>query len=210
LPVTAVLLAGGSGKRIGGNKLFLASGGVHLFEITLSNIMNIFERAVVACRPGDRDDLFTLFGPLLRRMNVSVVCDSPSESGPLAGMAAAFALEASEWYFVSGCDMPDVRQSVASLIWSCKNSSGRVIAPWLSGYPEPLHSFYHSDCLSAVKSSLQLGERKITSIFHSMDVTAVPEETLRRLPGYRRSFTNINTPDDLKKWLLWKDPLMYR
>ncbi len=210
MPVTAVLLAGGSGKRIGGNKLFLAYGGVHLFEIALGNILNIFQKAVVACQPSDRNDLFTLFGPILRRMNVSVVCDSPSESGPLAGMAAAFALKASDWYFVSGCDMPDIRQSVASLIWSCKTPSSRVLTPWLGGYPEPLHSFYHADCLSAVESSLEVGERKITSIFQSLDVTAVQEESLQWLPGYRRSFTNINTPDDLKKWLLWKKPLMYR
>jgi molybdopterin-guanine dinucleotide biosynthesis protein A len=71
----------------------------------------------------------------------------------------------------------------------------------LKGFREPLHAFYAVECLPVIEHALKYDVRKVTSFFDSIRVTEVKEESLQDIPGYRKSFMNINTRSQLDAWL---------
>ena len=197
LPASAVILGGGRGRRMGGNKLFLAAGGALLVERVLSRVAPWFSGVLLAVGPDDREPLEKLLAPFRGRWPLRVVVDATPGRGPLEGLAAALEALDSDWAFALGCDMPLVQEAVVRALWNARGPESQVACARLDGFVEPLHAFYSVSCLPAIRRALARGERKIKSFYDEVNVTVVEEESFRCLPGYRRSFSGVNTPEDL-------------
>lgn len=85
------------------------------------------------------------------------------------------------------------------VLWKKGDKKASVIVPLIGGYYEPLHAFYKKDCLPAAKKILRCGRRKVTAFYDDILVSAVEEEKFSHLPGYKRSFENLNSKCDLEK-----------
>jgi molybdopterin-guanine dinucleotide biosynthesis protein A len=105
-----------------------------------------------------------------------------------------------DWIFLAGCDMPGLMESVVRRIWDCSKDDSRAVVPLLDGFREPLHAFYATEILADVEEFLNRGIRKVTSIFEKILPTDVSEDCFRDIPGYRQSFMNINTREQLLAW----------
>jgi molybdopterin-guanine dinucleotide biosynthesis protein A len=197
LPASAVILGGGRGRRMGGNKLFLAVGDTLLIERVLSRITPWFQETLIAVGADDLESLRSLLAPVRERWPVKVVADSAPGRGPLEGLAAAFEAMRTEWAFAIGCDMPLVQEAVMRVLWNARTPQSQVTCARLDGFLEPLHAFYSASCLPAARRALARGERRIKSFFDEIALTVVEEESFRLLPGYRRSFGGVNTPEEL-------------
>jgi molybdopterin-guanine dinucleotide biosynthesis protein A len=202
LAASAVVLGGGQGRRMGGNKLFLSVEGTFLLERILGRLSPLFEELVLAVGPDDEKPLRRLFGSLFDRHSLVVVVDAVPGRGPLEGLASAFRAVTKDWIFAVGCDMPWVQEAVVRAQWSFREPESQVLCARLGGYFEPLHAFYRRDCLNAVEAALERGQRQIKAFYDDVNVTVVDEERLRALPGYGRSFRGFNTPEELAGWLL--------
>lgn len=201
LPASAVILGGGRGRRMGGNKLFLAVGETLLIERVLSRVTPWFRETLIAVGPGDLESLERLLAPVRDRWPVKVVADSAPGRGPLEGLASALEAMRTEWAFAIGCDMPLVQEAVMRLLWNAITPRTQAACARLDGYLEPLHAFYSASCLPAARRALDGGERRIKSFFGEIELTVVEEESFRLLPGYRRSFGGVNTPEELDRLL---------
>lgn len=201
LPASAVVLGGGRGRRMGGNKLFLSAGENLLIERVLSRVMPWFQETLIAVGPDDLEILERLLEPVRGRLSVRIVVDSEPGRGPLEGLAASLEAIENEWAFVIGCDMPLVQEAVMRLLWKARTPQSQVVCARLGGFLEPLHAFYSVSCRAAVRKALASGERRIKSFFDAVALTVVEEESFRFLPGYRRSFRGVNTPDELWRLL---------
>jgi len=201
LPVTAVILAGGEGKRLGRRKPFLDVDGKRMIDIMISRVFPFCREILISCSPRETA-VFEKTGVVkdgLQRID-GIVIDSSRRKGPLEGLFQGMKVATCDWIFLAGCDMPGLMESVVRRIWNCRKDGSRVIVPLLDGYREPLHSFYATRILPDVEDFLNRGIRKVTSLFEKIPPTEVHEDCFRDIPGYRQSFTNINTQEQLLAW----------
>lgn len=198
---SAVILGGGRGKRMGGNKLFLAVDEVFLVHKVIKRLSEWFSKVLIVVSEEDREPFIQTRGKLLETLDLKVIVDKQPGLGPLEGLATSLEHIDTEWAFVTGCDMPSINEAVLRTMWNHKTETGSVICASLDGFIEPLHAFYRKGCISSIRSNLRQGNRKLKSFYKDVDVTRVSEISLRHLPGYRTSFASINTPEELRSWL---------
>mgnify|MGYP000890032686 FL=1 len=196
--VTAVVLAGGRGKRVGQNKALLKMGDVYLLEIVLKNIRAIFDNVLLVVSSIDYDCLMSLYFPILSCYCTDVIVDPVSNQGPLLGLMEGLTRSDSEWTFLLGCDMPFVNGSLVRLIYQERTNTSQAIVPRLNGFLEPLHAFYHRSCLPAAESVFRQDKRKIKDFYPLIDLSVIEERKMSMVKNYKLSFFNINTAEDLK------------
>jgi molybdopterin-guanine dinucleotide biosynthesis protein A len=104
-----------------------------------------------------------------------------------------------DWAFVTACDMPFWEASVVhELMKACSDYD--AIVPVAENKAEPLFSLYRRSCLPAIESCLNRNILKVTGFYplvrvHYLDMTPI----LNKGCISSRSFSNINTPDDLSE-----------
>ena len=206
LPVSAIVLAGGKGRRIGGNKLFLHLGDQAMLEVLLRRLSGWLAETLLVVASGEEHPAQELLKKLHRQDMVRIVSDRHEGLGPLAGLVRGMEEASEHWIFALGCDMPDVNEAVVRLLWHKRTSSGEMggekdaVLARMGGYLEPLHAFYRKACLGRLQKVLCRGKRKISACFSEIDMVVVEEEELAVIPGYRTSFRNLNTPSHLAAW----------
>jgi len=201
IPASAVILGGGSGRRMGGNKLFLAAEGQLLFERILFRLSPLFHKMIISVGPRDREPLEELLKIRYPKENLQIVEDTQQGRGPLEGLASALEYMDTEWAFLIGCDMLQVQQIIVQTMWMARKDESQIICARLKGFLEPLHAFYSVSCLPMIKKNLSSGHRKLKAFYHEVNLTVVEEESLMHLPGYGRSFSDVNTPEELARLL---------
>jgi molybdopterin-guanine dinucleotide biosynthesis protein A len=105
--------------------------------------------------------------------------------------------EVSELCVVVACDMPFV--SADLLAWLVELAEGfDVVMPVNEGQMDPMHAVYRREpCLDAIGRAIARGDKRMISYLGEVRVREVGEAELRARDPDRRSFFNINTPEDL-------------
>lgn len=201
MDAAALVLAGGFGRRAGGGKLFLSFEGDYLIKRVLAKLPPIFRQILVSCKEEDADPFRNMFGDLLPGYDLRIVTDRVEGIGPLEGISAGLHASSYSWVFVLGCDMPMMQEAVVRFMWSRRSRKADAIIARLGGFVEPLHAFYNKRCATAVDEAISRSERKISSFLPAISSRVVEEEDMEHIPGFRRSFFNMNTTDDMKRWL---------
>ena len=191
-PVAAAIIAGGGATRLGGQpKSALVVDGRPIAERLLEALRAAFARVlVVANDPAP----WAAFG-------VEVTPDSPAHrgAGPLAGIHAALAATAGHAGVVCVAgDMPFVAPALLALLRDHAPAADAVV-PRLAGRPEPLLARWGHASLPMVEARLASGERAVHAIFGALETTWLDEAALRAVDPDLRSFTNVNTPEDLRR-----------
>ena len=195
-----LLLAGGSGTRIGGGKLFLQTRGGWLIEEVLERTAPLFSERLLVTAFGASQEVRELFAPLLGRWSVRVAEDSAPGLGPLEGLCRGLEAARSEWSFAIGCDMPLVEEKTVREM-AARRSGADAAAAEINGFVEPLHAFYSKACLPHAAAAVASGKRRLKSFYGGVRLSIVRESELCAVsPEYRRSFFNINLPEDLAKY----------
>ena len=205
LPVSLLLLAGGRGSRIGGNKLYLAHGFSFLLENLLVRMSPIFSGIVLCIGSEEGQTVKALMHPLLERYQIRLAEDRAAGRGPLEGLHQGLRTMETEWGFLFGCDMPTPQEAVIRQIWSMTPGKAQVSAVRLDGYLMALHAFYRADCTSNIDAAITRGMQekrggaRIISFYDEIRLNVVEEKNLTMLPGYKKSFANFNTQVELRK-----------
>lgn len=200
LDAAALVLAGGRGRRAGGNKLFLSFDGHYLVEGVLANLPALFRQVLVSCRDEDAAPFRNIFGGLFAGHDLRIVTDRVEGVGPLEGISVGLHASRYPWVFVFGCDMPMIQEAVVRFMWSRRSREVDAVIARLGGFIEPLHAFYNKRCVTAVDEAISRSEHKISSFLPAISPQIVKEEDMEHIPGFRRSFLNINTTVDIKRW----------
>ncbi|MFP4481347.1 MAG: molybdenum cofactor guanylyltransferase, partial [Thermovirgaceae bacterium] len=182
-------------------KLFLNVDGRKMIDVMVSRVHPFCSEILLSCSTSDSEILYkTGISSGSPGKVDGIVTDSTPGKGPIEGLLQGMKAASNEWVFLVGCDMPCLMESVARRIWNCRKKDSSAVVPLLNGYREPLHAFYATRCIPAVERCLSQGARKATSFFGSITVTEISEDCFVDIPGYERSFMNINTYDQLLGW----------
>ena len=182
--ITAVILAGGQGRRMSGqDKGLLEFNGEALVGILLREL----ERQAVATVINANRNL-----ERYRDYGVAVISDQlENYQGPLAGMACAMDFVDSDFILTLPCDGPVIAADYVARFIASHNHSGAPICVAHDGERlQPVHALIRVDLLTSLNQFLDSGDRKIDRWYALHDFVQTDFSDCADM------FRNINTPSD--------------
>jgi molybdopterin-guanine dinucleotide biosynthesis protein A len=183
--ITGVILVGGKSRRMGTDKAFLDVCGKPLFERVLDLFRESFAQTILV---GDRDERFAGYG-------LRVVPDIYPGSA-LGGLFTGLSYAETGHVFAAPCDMIYPNRELMSHICSLKEDFDIVVPETARGF-EPLFALYSKRCLDPMLGLLERGIYRIIDFYPQVRVRNVTGRELDSFDCKGKSFTNINSPEDL-------------
>jgi len=191
-----IVLAGGQSSRFGRDKALVDFEGKPLIEHIIGKLQKLGDECIVSIGKGHTVEDYRRVLPY----DISIVQDTVSFQGPLAGFMTALGSCNSNLCFLGACDMPFIEPKVVEYLFNeCSNRSGAV-PRWRDGRLEPLHAVY--DCSAARSASRQVIDERVLNMISLVD--HIPrirfvdvEHEIAPLNPSLNTFRNLNTPTDL-------------
>jgi molybdenum cofactor guanylyltransferase len=183
-----LVLAGGPGRRMGGDKPLKKIGGRRLIDLALGTLGNVCQQTMVASV-----DVVSLAG-----LRVPIIRDRWPGQGPLNALATAFLDSEAESLMVMAVDLPLVDPKLLELI-AFGPEDDKARAPMGGKGPQPLLAYYHRKCLPAAMRLLEKGELRIRFLLQAVGANYIPLEKVHKIDPEEHSFLNVNYPDELDK-----------
>jgi molybdenum cofactor guanylyltransferase len=188
LPIHGFVLAGGRSTRMGRDKALLPFRGTPMVNIAVSALAAVCEHVSIA---GNRDDL---------AMFATVVHESRSGEGPVAGIEAGLQWSDSQWAMFVPVDVP-LLTPLFLRAWAARvlaRPATRVSYVSRGAEPHPALCLLRKECLGEVSKSIDAGERRVQDVLNGLDGLWIADVAKFADPEKSRHYlTNINTRDDL-------------
>jgi len=182
--ITAVILAGGRGRRMGGqDKGLIEFNGRALVAILIDRLSQQVSSILInANRNRDR---YQAFG-------YPVVSDQLDDyQGPLAGFACAMDTADTDFILTLPCDGPSLASDYVARFITSQQRSGAAICVADDGERlQPVHALIKVDLLTSLNAFLESGDRKIDRWYAMHDFVKTDFSDCADM------FRNINTPSD--------------
>ena len=202
--MTAIVLAGGRGRRMKADKAGLDVGGRTLLEHVLAQIEPCFDEVLVSLSPGQPLATVAGIGALnpLRpdspsrapAPRVRMVEDEEPGLGPLGGLLAGLKTATHEACAVVACDIPDIDRALLRSLAEAAADAEIAVPVGPSGLYEPLFAVYRRSIIPAIESLLGRGERSLLPLYETCRTAVVRFDD----PGRIR---NLNTREDYEDFL---------
>lgn len=183
--VTAVILAGGQGQRMGGqDKGWVEFRSKPMIRHVLQQIKPQVNGIMInANRSFER----------YQSLGYPVVEDSASGfQGPLMGMLTGLRHASSEWVLFVPCDTPMLPSDLVERLYQAVQKNGADLAVAHDGERlQPVIALLHCSLLPSLELWLEEGKRKIDRWFMQHKMVVVPFD------DGETAFINLNTPQEL-------------
>lgn len=182
--VTAVVLAGGRGKRLGGkDKGLIPFEGKPLIEYILAAISPQADAVIINANRNQAR--YADFG-------YPVISDDMADfQGPLAGFAAALSACNTDYIVTLPCDGPYVPDDLVTRLAAAREANHAEIAVAHDGQRmQPVYALIPRSLLASLQGFLAAGDRKI-DLWYARHDTALAD-----FSDVTETFFNINTEDD--------------
>lgn len=195
--VTVAILAGGQSERFGCQKALVEFRGKPLIKHLIGIARQISPNIIIAVHD---EEIENQISPLVG--SLPIVLD-PDDSVKCALTGAMTAFEYTETTHVQllPVDSPLVKPEMMRFMIRLAKGHGAVVPAWPSGYIEPLHSVYLAEHAYAkgleVMNAGKLTMRALLSALRN--VIHVSTEVLKQYDPKLVSFTNFNTPQELRR-----------
>jgi molybdopterin-guanine dinucleotide biosynthesis protein A len=179
-PAVGVVLAGGRGRRLGGDKAIVELEGRALVRYPLEALHEVCDEVAVVAK---RD---TILPPLAGMANLWIEPDEPRH--PLVGVAHALRLAMGRPVLVVPVDLPLIDAATLQALLSADRTGVAAVVPRAHGRLQPLCALYCPAALAGLEA---------------FDVTAraidvVTALGIRELDGLDpMAFFNVNRPEDV-------------
>jgi molybdenum cofactor guanylyltransferase len=187
--ITAVILAGGQGRRMGGqDKGLLDFEGRLLIDILIESLQT--QHVDIVINANRNQSIYQSYG-------YPVISDRLKDfQGPLAGFASAMAAVETDYILTLPCDSPMLADNFVERFIETHN---RELAPVCVAHDgnrlQPVYALIQTGLLDDLIGFLQSGERKIDRWYAQHDYAQVD------FSAQAGMFDNINTPEDQQRLL---------
>jgi len=195
--VSAVILAGGVARRMGGApKAFIDVGGDAIIDRQLAVLRPRFAEIMVAVGLGGGD---ASARAAFEARDLRPVEDRFPGSGPLAGLHASLLAARTGWVFAFACDMPFLDGDLIDrmVMMTVIEEDVDAVVPLRRGKAEALHALYRTSVAGEAEECLRTNRRAMVDLLSGVRTKLLKEQDL---PGMTQSYTwvNLNTPDELE------------
>ncbi|MEM7562673.1 MAG: molybdenum cofactor guanylyltransferase MobA [Pseudomonadota bacterium] len=182
--ITAVILAGGQGRRLGGqDKGLIEFNGRPIIESLIEQLQT--QSVDLVINANRNQEIYQQYG-------YPVFSDQlKGFQGPLAGFATAMARLDSRYMLTAPCDGPKLANDyVERFRQSQQNHQSPICVAHDGERLQPVHALIQVDLLDSLKQFLESGDRKIDRWYAQHDYQTVDFSNCRDM------FKNINTESD--------------
>ena len=208
---SCIILCGGRSRRMGQDKGLMVFEKKPLIIYLLETLQDIVDEIIVVFRDNEQLNSYKkpidtyLFHHQKHAPSLRFAVDFQKDQGPLVGLITGLSSIKANGALVLPCDSPFVSKQFITNIFNI-NEEHRpeeynqeikfqaIIPTWPDGSLEPLHAYYHKDCIPFMEKQLKAGFRDVRSVLKVMNVNYIKVEVL---DPERISFTNLNRPEDL-------------
>ena len=183
-PMTAIVLAGGRGRRMKADKAGLAVGSRTLLEHVLSQLELYFAEILVSVSPGQK----------ICFASGRTVEDEIPGLGPLGGILTGLKAATNDACAVVACDIPDIDVPLLRSLARAARDAEIAVPVGPAGHFEPLFAVYRKSVVPEIEALLRNGERSILPLFSRCRTATVPLEDATWL-------RNLNTRADYRSYL---------
>ena len=181
MSVVGVVLAGGEGRRIGGDKAMVLLDGLALLLHPLRALAEVTaEQAVVAKRDTRLPEL---------PAGVAVWREPDAPRHPLTGVRHALATSGGRPVLCCAVDLALLDAATLRRLLDADDGHHACVVPRVAGHLEPLCTLWHPRALEALAQVT--GEPPMRDIVAALDPLVVSFDD-------PRPFTNVNAPEDLR------------
>jgi molybdopterin-guanine dinucleotide biosynthesis protein A len=179
-----VVLAGGRGRRIGGDKAVVSLAGRPLLSYPVQAMLGALDHVVVVAKPST----------VLPALGDVPVWEEPEHpSHPLVGLAEALRRAAGAWVLVCAGDMPFVPVSLlASLASGDPGGAAAVVAASPDGALQPLLGCYGPACLEPLAAAAREAVAPARAVVEALAPIVVAVTDTRAL-------FNVTSAEDLRE-----------
>ncbi len=194
---TIAILAGGGSRRFGSEKSIALFKGKPLV-IHMIDIAKALSPHVIIVVSDDAQKAF--ISELAFDTEIFLDSDN-SQKCALNGAVSAFENSESDYTLLLPVDTPLVSKGLLKTILDLREGHGAVVPAWPNGYVEPLHSVYSTEhAYDKGLDALESGQKRMQDLLDSLtNVLYVQTEILRMFDEHLQSFSNANTPYELKR-----------
>ena len=180
--ITTVILAGGKGMRIGGNKGLQLLHGKALIDWVLDAIRPHSDEILINANANTND---------YAKRGYRIITDhSPEHAGPLAGLQAALHSAQHEWVACLPCDTPFLPDNLIHLLRSAITPTTEAVVAIADGQRQPTIALYRKSVLPKLDDYLDSGARKVSDWLNTLRVSEVVFDDAA-------AFANINSVEEL-------------
>lgn len=192
--VEVIILAGGGGTRVGGNKALLPVEGIPVIKRVVNVASSLSNQVAVVLKRWDDGGIVEV----LNDKHVRFVFEEYEFRNPLIGLYVGLLHSRSIYSLVLPCDTPYLNVKVLKHLIKCCEGFDLTIPRWDNGYLEPLCAVYRGESFfKLVKDVEDLKDERIQSIITRLpSIRYIPVGDLKKFDDKLLTFYNINT---------WKD-----
>jgi molybdopterin-guanine dinucleotide biosynthesis protein A len=195
--VTVAILAGGRSDRFRPAKALAHVAGKPLFlHVVDACEAYASEVLIIVHSKADRD----LFSEYISKDQI--LTDNNHETRcPLVGAFTAFQQAKSPFTQLLPCDSPLIHDMYFEILWSMVEGHHAAVPRWPNGWVEPLHSVYATEVARNVAAEcLETKEYRMQCLISNIGrVIFLSTNALERFDEKLLTFTNVNTPADLRR-----------
>lgn len=188
--VTAIVLAGGKGKRLGQAKSTLKLGARTIIEEVVDQMAGIAGEVIVVTSPSQND--------LPHSLNAQVYTDIQPGKSALGGVYTGLVKSSNHYNLVVACDMPflniDLLKHMISL-----SAGVDIVTIKVGPNVEPLHAVYSKGCIEAIENMFGQDDLQVSHLLDAVKVRYIDEDELDEYDPAHLSFFNINNKTDLAR-----------
>ncbi|MDT8447534.1 MAG: molybdenum cofactor guanylyltransferase [bacterium] len=178
---SALLLAGGTSRRMGQDKASLDFGGKSLLARVVGQVLPVVDQLILVLAPGQG------FDPRLVAPNLHLITDPKPHLGPLYAISQAFPLvrAGADRVLVLSCDLPFLTTAFIGELLQAQEGNALACA-CNEEIPNPLLAVYRRDLLAQAKPLFKAGRE---------DARALLEDQNPKLLKDRPEARGINSPE---------------
>lgn len=187
--LSAVILAGGQGRRMGGRDKGLV---VWQQQPLIAHVIERVQPQVASLALSVNRNF-----PIYQRFGLPLLADAPQQQGcgPLAGIAAALRWAQTPYLLVTPCDTPRLPLDLAARLYTALSRSKAALAFAHDG--ERAHyscALLHYSLASSLETALASGQRRLGGWYAQQAHLAVD------FSAQAAAFINLNTAEDCRRW----------
>jgi len=183
-PVTLIVLAGGTSRRMKQDKARLVVGTEPLIQKILKQVEGYFDEVLLSVSNGQTFDF----------VSCPQVEDEVEGQGPLAGILSGLRAAAHDVCVVAACDIPDIDMAFVGRMLEVSEDCEIVVPSSAEGKFEPLLAVYKKSVIPKIEKLLATSNRQVLALFGLCKT---------RVLKMSDSFwlRNLNTPEDYRAYL---------
>jgi len=188
--VTAIVLAGGKGKRLGQAKATLKLGDRTIIEDVVEQMAGIAGEVIVVTSNSQND--------LPHNLNAKVFTDIQPGKSALGGVYTGLVKSSNQYNLVVACDMPFLNlELLKHMILLSPDVDIVTIKVGLN--VEPLHAVYSKGCIESIENMFAKDDLQVSHLLDEVKVRYIDEDELDEYDPHHLSFFNINNKTDLAR-----------